>query len=160
MSLDAARSFTHTLTLYRSLPSSTSPIICALYLYVLASSSSAPVLTRPVLRMRAHAIWSSATRVDKKDEVILSSTIENVYAALPNIALTEGLNIVDAIAECLIKRELGDILGSWFVREVNSSNSKGKQSQRNRQRIWSYCLRLRSIWGADCCVGSECRAYQ
>jgi len=62
----------------------------------------------------------------KKDQIILSLTIEKVYAALPNIAPTEGLNVVDAIAACLVKRKLGDILGSWFVHEVNSSSSKGK----------------------------------
>lgn len=124
--LDAVQSFTYALTLYRSLPSSTSPIICALYIYALASSSFTPALTRPILRLRARAIWSSAPRVEKKDQIILSLTIEKVYAALPNIVLAEGLSVVDAIAECLVKRKLGEILGSWFVHEVNSSSSKGK----------------------------------
>ena len=124
--LDAVQSFTYALTLYRSLPSSTLPIIRALYIYALASSSFTPALTRPILRLRARAIWSSAPRVEKKDQIILSLAIEKVYAALPNIALAEGLSVVDAIAECLVKRKLGKILGSWFVHEVNSSSSKGK----------------------------------
>jgi len=122
--LDAVQSFTYGLTLYRSLPSSTSPIIRALYIYALASSSFTPTLTRPVLRIRARAIWSSAPRVEKKDQIILSLTLEKVYAVLPNIALAEGLNVVDAIAEFLVKRKLGEILGSWFVHEVSSSKGK------------------------------------
>jgi len=124
--LDAVQSFTYALTLYRSLPSSTSPIIRALYIYALALSSFTPALIRPILRIRARAIWSSAPRVEKKDQIILSLTIEKIYAALPNIALVEGLSVVDAIAECFVKRKLGEILGSWFVHEVNSSSSKGK----------------------------------
>ncbi|KAF5351240.1 hypothetical protein D9756_008308 [Leucocoprinus leucothites] len=124
---DAVPSFTSALTLYRSLTSSTSPITRALFLYTLSSSSSTPALARPVLRARARAIWSSAPPVEKKSQVTLSSTIEDVYAALPSITPSKNLSLVDMIAECLIKRKLSDILGKWFVREVNSSASKDKK---------------------------------
>ncbi|KXN81881.1 D-amino-acid oxidase [Leucoagaricus sp. SymC.cos] len=90
---DATPSFTSALSLYRSLPSTTSPIVRALYLYTLASSQSTPALLKPLIRSRAHAHC-----------------------------------LVNAIAKCLVKRKLGDVLGRWFVREVNSSGMKDKET--------------------------------
>jgi hypothetical protein len=82
---------------------------------------------RPILRIRARALWASSPTTEKKHQVIFSSTLEDVYSALPYVILSKDTELVDAIAECLIKRRLGDVLGRLFVREVNSSALKDKE---------------------------------
>jgi hypothetical protein len=91
---------------------------------------------KPILRIRARALWSSSSlftitkkKKHQEEEVILSSSIDEVYTVLPNITFTTK-NLIDSIAECLVKRKLGDVLGKWFVREVisgSSSSTKDKE---------------------------------
>ncbi|KAF9442239.1 hypothetical protein P691DRAFT_798585 [Macrolepiota fuliginosa MF-IS2] len=66
----------------------------------------------------ARALWSPST-LSKKENVVLRTPIDEVFASLSLIKCKGEGELVDSIAELVVKRELGVVLGKIFVKEVN-----------------------------------------